>query len=260
MDNQLKVSIGHYTHEGRKKINQDFHDILIPNEPQLTNKGIAIAIADGISSSEVSQEASKISVISFLEDYFSTSESWSVKKSARTVLAATNSWLYSQNRQDKYHLDLNKGYVCTFSAMVIKSTTAHIFHMGDTRIYRLRNENLELLTQDHRVWISKEKSYLSRAIGMDSNLNVDYETADVEINDIFFLMTDGIYEFVSNEAIIKITTENIDNLDLAAKIISDLALENQSDDNLTIQILKVDNLPLKNVDEIQKKLYKRKWI
>mgnify|MGYP003521029704 CR=1 FL=1 len=41
MDNQLKVSIGHYTHEGRKKINQDFHDILIPNEPQLTNKGIA---------------------------------------------------------------------------------------------------------------------------------------------------------------------------------------------------------------------------
>lgn len=258
MDNQLKVSIGHYTHEGRKKINQDFHDILIPNEPQLTNKGIAIAIADGISSSEVSQEASKISVISFLEDYFSTSESWSVKKSARTVLAATNSWLYSQNRQDKYHLDLNKGYVCTFSAMVIKSTTAHIFHMGDTRIYRLRNENLELLTQDHRVWISKEKSYLSRAIGMDSNLNVDYETADVEINDIFFLMTDGIYEFVSNEAIIKITTENIDNLDLAAKIISDLALENQSDDNLTIQILKVDNLPLKNVDEIQKQLYKRK--
>lgn len=258
MDNQLKVSIGHYTHEGRKKINQDFHDILIPNEPQLTNKGIAIAIADGISSSKVSQEASKISVISFLEDYFSTSESWSVKKSARTVLAATNSWLYSQNRQDKYHLDLNKGYVCTFSAMVIKSTTAHIFHMGDTRIYRLRNENLELLTQDHRVWISKEKSYLSRAIGMDSNLNVDYETADVEINDIFFLMTDGIYEFVSNEAIIKITTENIDNLDLAAKIISDLALENQSDDNLTIQILKVDNLPLKNVDEIQKQLYKRK--
>ncbi len=257
MDNQLKVSIGHYTHEGRKEINQDFHDILIPNEPQLTNKGIAIAIADGISSSQVSQEASKVSVVSFLEDYFSTSESWSVKKSARTVLAATNSWLYSQNRQDKYHLDLNKGYVCTFSAMIIKSTTAHIFHMGDTRIYRLRNKNLELLTKDHRVWISKEKSYLSRAIGMDSNLNVDYETADVEINDIFFLMTDGIYEFVSDEIIINTTIENIDNLDLAAKLISDLALENQSDDNLTIQILKVDNLPLKNVDEIQKQLYKR---
>ena len=258
MDNQLKVSVGHYSHEGRKKINQDFHDILIPNEPQLTNKGIAIAIADGISSSEVSQEASKISVISFLEDYFSTSESWSVRKSAFTVLMATNSWLYSQNRQDKYHLDLNKGYVCTFSAMIIKSSTAHIFHMGDTRIYRLRNKEIELLTKDHRVWISKEKSYLSRAMGMDSNLNADYETCSVEVNDIFFLMSDGIYEFVSDETLIKITNENIDNLNEAAKIIANFAYENQSDDNLTIQILKVDNIPLKNIDEIQKQLFNRK--
>lgn len=157
MNNQLKVSIGQYSTKGRKEINQDFHDVHIPNEPQLTSKGVAIAIADGISSSEVSQEASKISVVSFLEDYFSTSDSWTVKKSAQTVMAATNSWLYSQNRQDKYHLDLNKGYVCTFSAMIIKSTTAHIFHMGDARIYRIRNENIEILTTDHRVWISKEK-------------------------------------------------------------------------------------------------------
>lgn len=257
MNNQLKVSIGQYSSKGRKKINQDFHDIYIPSQPQLTTKGIAVAIADGISSSEVSQEASKVSVISFLEDYFSTSDSWSVKKSAKTVLEATNSWLYSQNKQDKYHLDLNKGYVCTFSAMIIKSTTAHIFHMGDARIYRLRNNTIDLLTNDHRVWISKEKSYLSRAMGMDSNLNVDYETASIEIDDLFFLMTDGIYEFVSNELIIKIVKENINDLNNAAKIIADFAYENKSDDNLTIQILKVDTLPLKDVNEIQKEIHKR---
>ena len=257
MNNQLKVSIGQYSNKGRKEINQDFHDVYIPNEPQLTSKGVAIAIADGISSSQVSQEASKVSVVSFLEDYFSTSDSWTVKKSAQTVLTATNSWLYSQNRQDKYHLDLNKGYVCTFSALVIKSATAHIFHMGDARIYRIRDENIEVLTTDHRVWISKEKSYLSRAMGMDTNLNLDYETTDVEVNDIFLLMTDGIYEFVSNELLIKTVNENIEDLSLAAKMISDLAYENQSDDNLTIQILKVDNLALKNVDEIQKQLHER---
>jgi len=257
MNNQLKVSIGQYSSKGRKKINQDFHDVYIPSQPQLTTKGIAVAIADGISSSEVSQEASKVSVISFLEDYFSTSDSWSVKKSAKTVLEATNSWLYSQNKQDKYHLDLNKGYVCTFSTMIIKSTTAHIFHMGDARIYRLRNNTIDLLTNDHRVWISKEKSYLSRAMGMDSNLNVDYETASIEIDDLFFLMTDGIYEFVSNELIIKIVKENINDLNNAAKIIADFAYENKSDDNLTIQILKVDTLPLKDVNEIQKEIHKR---
>lgn len=257
MENKLTVSLGHYSHKGRKEINQDFHEIHIPNEPQLTNKGIAIAIADGISSSEVSQEASKVSVISFLEDYFATSESWSVKKSGQTVLNATNSWLYSQNRQDKYHLDMNKGYVCTFSSMIIKSTTAHIFHMGDTRIYRLRDNKLELLTTDHRVWIAKDKSYLSRAMGMDSNLSLDYETCQVEKDDIFLLSTDGIYEFVSNEIMIDIINQNIKTLNIAAKEIADLAFENKSDDNLTIQILKVDSLPNKDVNEVHAQLQER---
>ena len=94
MRNQLKIQIGQYSNKGVKQINQDFHDTRIPTQPQLTNKGIAIAIADGISSSEVSGEASKVSVTSFLEDYFCTSESWSVKKSATSVLKATNSWLH----------------------------------------------------------------------------------------------------------------------------------------------------------------------
>jgi serine/threonine protein phosphatase PrpC len=257
MQNQLKVSVGQYSHKGRKEINQDFHEVHIPSEPQLTNKGIAVAIADGISSSEVSQEASKVSVISFLEDYFSTSQSWSVKKSAQTVLTATNSWLYSQNRQDKYHLDMNKGYVCTFSSLIIKSTTAHIFHMGDTRIYRLRDNNLELLTKDHRVWISKEKSYLSRAMGMDSKLSLDYENVSVEKDDIFLFMTDGVYEFVSNELIIETINQNDDNLDTVAKMIADYAYENNSDDNLTIQILKVENLANKDINEIHAQLQER---
>jgi serine/threonine protein phosphatase PrpC len=92
MQNQLKVSISQYTDKGRKEINQDFHDLRIPKEPQLSNKGIAIAIADGISSSDVSQIASKVSVTSFLTDYFSTPESWTVNKSVQRVLASINSW------------------------------------------------------------------------------------------------------------------------------------------------------------------------
>ena len=45
MNNQLKVSIGQYSTKGIKQINQDFHDVHIPNEPHLTSKGIAVAIA-----------------------------------------------------------------------------------------------------------------------------------------------------------------------------------------------------------------------
>jgi protein phosphatase len=249
MKNKLEVTIGQSTSKGRKEINQDFHDIYLPNEPQLTNKGIAIALADGISSSEVSQIASKTAVVTFLKDYYSTSESWTVKKSALRVLLATNSWLYSQSQQSKYHYDKNRGYVCTFSAMILRSTTAHIFHVGDSRIYRLRDSKLEQLTKDHRLWVSKDKSYLSRALGIDSKISIDYDILNLKKDDIYFLMTDGVFEFVKDEVIIQMATTYNDYNKLSKDIV-DLAYKNGSDDNLTIQILSIDNLPEKNIDEM----------
>ena len=248
---QLQLTIGQYSSKGRKEINQDFHDIRIPSEPLLGTKGIAIAIADGISSSKVSQEASKISVNSFLEDYFSTSEAWTVKKSAQRVIQATNSWIYAQNRQNLYHLEKDRGYVCTFSAMVIKSTTAYIFHIGDIRIYRLRDGVLEQLTEDHRTWISREKSYLARALGIDTNVRIDYETVDVLEGDIFLFMTDGVYEFTDYDWMIERLSKEDVTFDEKAKEIVEKAYEEGSDDNLTIQLVRVDTLPEKNADEIQ---------
>ena len=117
-------SLGQHTDKGRKDTNQDFHGACLPHEPLLTAKGIAIALADGISSSNVSQEASEAAVKGFLEDYFCTSPAWSVKKSAQRVLMAMNSWLHAQTRQSPHRYDRNRGYVCTLSAMVLKSTTA----------------------------------------------------------------------------------------------------------------------------------------
>src|SRR6266849_39515 len=125
MPRELKISVGQYSDKGRKETNQDFHGVLIPSEPLLSLKGIAIVLADGISSSNVSQVASESAVKSFLTDYYCTSESWSVRTSAQRVIAATNSWLHAETRRSQYRYDKDKGYVCTFSAMVIKSTTAH---------------------------------------------------------------------------------------------------------------------------------------
>jgi len=249
MAHQLNVVLGQYSDKGRKEINQDFHGVSIPEEPLLTSKGIAIALADGISSSKVSQVASQASIRGFLDDYFCTSEAWSVKKSAHQVLTATNSWLYSQSRKSEFRYDLNKGYVCTLSAIVIKSTTAHLFHLGDSRIYHLRNNSLEQVTEDHRQWISKDKSYLSRAMGMKPQFKLDYETIQLEQNDFFILTTDGVYEFVSPEFIIACIEQHHDNLDAAAKMIVDEAFEQGSDDNLTIQIVKIAELPSRDATE-----------
>ena len=250
MLNQLKISVGKYSDKGRKVSNQDFNDICIPEEPLLSYKGIAIALADGISSSDVSHIASKAAVNGFLDDYYCTSETWSVKKSALRVLMATNSWLYSQTQQSQHRYNKDRGYVTTFSAMIIKSATAHIFHAGDARIYRLQGNSIEQLTEDHRLWMSSDKSYLSRALGVNQVVEIDYQALQIEQDDIFLLMTDGTYEYVSTKFMTHAINEHKDSLDTAAKTIVNEAFEQGSDDNLTIQIIRIDNLPQLDSNEI----------
>ncbi len=254
MSETIKIRIGQYSDKGRKQSNQDFHGVLIPQEPQRTSKGIAIALADGISSSDVSQIASEASVRGFLDDYFCTSDAWSVKKSAHRVLTATNSWLHSQTQKSHYRFNKDKGYVCTLSAMVLKSTTAHLFHIGDSRIYLLRDNTLEQLTDDHRLWIDKDKSYLSRAMGIQPFLEIDYKTVSMEKDDVFILATDGVYEFAEPKFIIDTLYSHDVNLDAAAKAIVDRAYQQGSTDNLTLQIIKIDQLPDRDAGEMYQHL------
>jgi serine/threonine protein phosphatase PrpC len=254
MPNQLNISIGQETDKGRKEINQDFHGAYTPKEPQLTSKGIAIALADGISSSGVSQHASEVAIKSFLEDYYCTPESWTVKTAVQRVLKATNSWLYLQTRNSPYRYSPDKGYVCTFTALVIKSNTAHIFHVGDTRVYRLIDNNLEQITEDHRLWVSKEKSYLRRALGMKEQLELDYHSFTLDLGDLFILATDGVYEFTDDKFIIETVKKYTGDLDKAASLIIEEALQQGSTDNLSIQIIRIDQLPIQDADEAYQQL------
>jgi serine/threonine protein phosphatase PrpC len=193
---KLALTIGQHSDKGRKEANQDFHGALLPDEPLRGSKGVAVALADGISSSEVGHLAAQFAVHSFLDDYYCTSEAWSVKTSALKTLAATNAWLYSQTQQGQGRFDKDRGHVCTFSGIVFKSTTAHLFHIGDGRITLLRGGNAEPLTQEHRVVVSEDKSYLSRAFGIHPQLDIDYRTVALEAGDVFAIATDGVHEYV----------------------------------------------------------------
>ncbi|MGJ4883383.1 bifunctional protein-serine/threonine kinase/phosphatase [Bradyrhizobium sp. SZCCHNS3052] len=246
----LRITIGAHSDKGQKPGNQDFHGALIPDEPALSLKGIAIAIADGISSSEVSHIASESAVKSFLTDYYCTPDAWSVKTSARRVIAAANSWLYAQTRASQYAYDRDKGYVCTLSAMVIKAATAHLFHIGDCRIYRPAGHSLEQLTDDHRVIISSQQSYLGRALGVNPEVEIDYQAIRIERGDIFVLATDGVHEHVGNRFVANVLKENSHDLDQAARIIVAEALAQGSADNLTIQIVRIDELGAGDAAEI----------
>ena len=234
MRRELKISIGQYSDKGRKDTNQDFHGVLIPQEPLLGLKGIAIVLADGISSSSVSRIASESAVKGFLTDYYCTSDSWSVKTSAQRVLEATNSWLHAQTRRSQNPYEKDKGYVCTLSAMVVKSTTAHIFHIGDCRIYRVAGNSLEQLTTDHRLVISSVQSYLGRALGVNPQIEIDYQSFRVERGDTFLLVTDGIYEHVGSRDLARMIEASGYDLDMAAKTIVEQAYARGSQDNLTV--------------------------
>jgi serine/threonine protein kinase/serine/threonine protein phosphatase PrpC len=243
---KLTINIGYASDKGVKADNEDFFGSVVPNDLQLTYKGIVAAIADGMSGSEAGKDASQCCVGSFLADYYSTPDSWSVKQAGQKILSATNSWLYSQG-QARYQSA--KGMVSTLSILVLKATTANIFHIGDSRIYRLRQGDLEQLTRDHRVWVSKDKNYLNRAMGIEPRLEVDYQSFALETGDVFLMTTDGVHDFI-DEKILKTVLQDGDDLTRQAATILQFASDNHSDDNLTCQLIRIESLPEVKEDDI----------
>ncbi|OEY96873.1 bifunctional protein-serine/threonine kinase/phosphatase [Acinetobacter qingfengensis] len=237
----LNIELGQYSDQGKKNSNQDFYGALIPDGNTMLNKGACFAIADGISSSNVSHIASETAISNFLLDYYSTPDSWRVKTSAERVITACNAWLYAQTQQSQGRYDKDRGYVCTFSALVVQADQAHIFHIGDARIYRLQAEQLQQLSRDHRIWLSSQESYLSRALGVGQKVEIDYEQIKIYQDDLFILMTDGVYEFINDNDLKKILLQQHD-LNVAAKMIVEHANQQGSQDNLTIQLIRINHI------------------
>lgn len=247
MANKLLIDYACCTETGNKPENADAADALVPEGSVLENKGIAAAICDGMSSSEGGVEAAQTCVRGFLDDYFSTPDSWTVKTSATKVLGALNCWLWSQG-QRRY--DSARGMVTTFSGLILKSHTAHVLHVGDSRLYLFRDGELEQLTRDHRVWVSKDRDFLSRAMGIDAHIDIDYRSLAVEPYDIFLFTTDGITGYVTDNRLRELLREHGDNLQVCAQRIMEEALRAGSQDNVTCQLLRVLTLPTHTEDDI----------
>ncbi len=226
----------------------------IPAEPMRTFKGIAAVIADGVSSAEAGREASECCVRSFLDDYFATPESWSVKRAAQVVLTSLNRWLYAQSHRA---LSPHRGYVSTMTAVVIKSRTAHVFHVGDTRLYQIRSGRIEQLTRDHSTLITERECYLSRAVGMDVELEVDYRAVDVRAGDCLVLTSDGVHGWLRAEEI----RDEVDSgiaagtpFERICAALIERAGMHGSDDNLTCQLLRIDEVAPPEVEEMHREL------
>ena len=252
MTAKLRVGVGSCSDKGLKQENQDSVGHFIPeNLNLLSAKGAAFTLADGVSSSAEAKQASQACVTGFLADYFSTPDSWSVKKSGGKVLTSINTWLYGQSNQFQ---DVSRGLASTFCGLVIKSTTAHLFHVGDSRIYLIRDSKIEQLTTDHRIQMPGQKEYLGRAMGVDYRLDIDYKTIAIELGDLFFISTDGVHDFLSDKSLQTKLLSAEKNLDKICQQIVAESIEVGSDDNVSCQLMRIDELPLLDAEEVFAKL------
>ncbi|MDQ6951834.1 MAG: bifunctional protein-serine/threonine kinase/phosphatase [Mariprofundales bacterium] len=249
MANKLIVEAGQCTQAGVKPQNEDCCGIRIPDGVELTHKGIVLVTADGVGSSEASREASEYCVQGFIADYLSTPMSWSVQTAGERIIRSLNSWLFSQG-QRRYASDLS--LASTLAVLILKSTTAHLFHVGDSRIYLIREGRLRCLTKDHRLVVDRNKTYLARAMGGEYQVHFDYANQSMAQGDRFLLTTDGIHDFLDEQRLLALVLAA--DPEVAAASIVDEAIQAGSDDNLTCQVIHVQQLPNQDENEYYRTL------
>ena len=210
----------------------------------------ALSVADGVSTAEAGREASHTAVERFLEEYYQTPDTWSVSGSGEKILSTINLRLFRQSHE---FTTTTKGYLCTFSAVVIKSRTLHFFHVGDSRIYLLRDGAIKQLSTDHVAIIDDNRSCLSRAIGMDSRLNLDYGHSDIRVGDRLLLTTDGVHDFVDSAQLEALLGSDSSASQIAENIQA-AAMAADSNDNLSAAVVIVESLPESNLEDYSAKL------
>lgn len=248
----LRVEFGGFSSAGRKSRNEDAFAAHQPKPAENRTKGITLCIADGAGCSDHAQLASRTSVELFISDYYSTPESWPVKIAVARVLSALNAWLFHHGRQSILPQD---ALVTTFSAVVLKSNSAHLFHVGDSRIWRYRAQTLELLTHDHLNAQRNAPGFLTRALGMDSRLEVDYFVEELQVGDVFLLSTDGLHQVLNPRQMSALLTANAHHtLEHCAQSLVEAALCGGSDDNVSCLLARVTDVPLEDIEEVHRRL------
>jgi serine/threonine protein phosphatase PrpC len=233
------IDIGYTSLTGKKPVNEDFCAAMLPDAGQ-TSLGAICAIADGVSTGGEGKEAAQTTVMSLVRDYFGTPDTWDTSVALERVIAAQNTWLVGINQRRKTSYGLT-----TLTAIVLRGQSYTLAHVGDTRAYLLRDGQLTLLTVDHVVDHPDMRHQLLRCVGADARLLVDYSQGDLQVGDVFVLLTDGVHGTLSERKIKAFAT--LDNAQTMCDQIVAQAIEQGSRDNasaLVVRVLGVDKARL----------------
>ncbi len=233
----LNFAIGHATRTGQRECNEDFVGAVTPDADELAARGALLAVADGVSGEGAGREAAEYSVRGLLADYYATPETWEIPQAVDRVLSAINRWMMGQGAVNKSRA----GMATTLSLLILRGTRYTIGHVGDTRVYRLRDHEMTLLTQDH-VWDRPDMRHvLKRAVGLDQHLMVDYSDGELLAKDKFLICSDGVWEPLGNKRIHELMLLH-DDPQRAADAFVDGALEAGGADNATALVTRIDTV------------------
>ena len=238
----LQLSVGYLSAAGPRERNEDFCGYVEPDGSQLRDKGMLAALADGVSGGAAGREAAEFSVRGLLADYYATPDTWTVPQALDKVLVAINRWL---NAQATDRRDLG-GMSCTLSALVFRGSRYYTAHVGDSRIYRLRGDRLMQLTTDH-VWSRPNMHHvLTRAMGLDRQVTIDFGEGELLAGDLFLVVSDGVWEPLGELAMTS-TLRLYNNEQLAAEAMVNLAYKRGGQDNASAMIVRIVVVPEHNL-------------
>ncbi len=233
-----RASIGFSSATGPRPRNEDFVGAVLGSRPPAERRDVAAAIADGIGSAKGGREAAETAVRGFLDGFWDVPETMEVRRAGARILDALNAWINAQGRQDPNLV----GMGCTFTALVLRGRLAHLLHVGDTRAYRLSDDRLVRLTTDHVRDARGRSPVLTRALGIEAELRLDYTSHPVALHDRFLLCTDGVHGALVDEAIADILRVRSAPEDTSRTLV-EAALAAGSTDNCTALVLDVVALP-----------------
>jgi serine/threonine protein phosphatase PrpC len=233
-----RVSIGYHSAIGPRPRNEDFAGAVLGSQIAAERRDVAAAIADGIGSAKGGRVAAETAVRGFLDGFWDVPETMEVQRAGARILNSLNAWINAQGRQDANLV----GMGCTFTALVLRGRLAHLLHVGDTRAYRWSHDRLVRLTVDHVRDDRGTSPVLTRALGIEAELRLDYTSHPVALHDRFLLCTDGVHGALVDEAIADVLRVRSAPEDTSRALV-EAALEAGSTDNCTAVVLDVVALP-----------------
>lgn len=242
----LKFTLGQTTDTGPRPRNEDFCGATTPAGDTLAVKGALFAVADGVSGGAGGREAAELTVRGLLSDYYATPDTWEVATALDKVISPLNRWVVAQGAANREMA----GMACTLSLLVLRGRHYFLGHVGDSRIYRLRGNDIALLTTDH-VWDRPDMRHvLKRAIGLDAHVSVDYSEGTLEAGDLFLLVSDGVWEPLGDVNIHATLMLHREHPQRIADELVRKALACGGQDNATAMVVRVEELPAENWGDV----------